>query len=115
MRTRIYSTIAISLLLILQLSSCKESAQKVSDYPYVPVPFTDVQIDGGFWLPRIETNREVTVSYNFKKSEETGRTDNFAIAGGLKKDGFRGKYYNDSDVFKIIEGAAYTMIPYYSW
>lgn len=79
------------------------------DYPYVPVPFTAVTVEGGFWGPRMATNREVTVWYDFKKCEETGRIDNFAVAGGLKEGGFRGIYFNDSDVVKVVEGAAYAL------
>jgi hypothetical protein len=45
------------------------------------VGFTDVVIADGFWAPRMETNRKVTVPYDFKKCEETGRIDNFAKAG----------------------------------
>lgn len=79
------------------------------DYPIRPVPFTKVTIDGGLWASRIKTNREVTVGYDFRKCEETGRIDNFAVAGGLQKGGFQGIFFNDSDVFKVIEGAAYCM------
>jgi DUF1680 family protein len=80
-----------------------------TEYPIRPVPFTDVTIDGGLWASRIKTNREVTVGYDFRKCEETGRIDNFAVAGGLQKGGFQGIYYNDSDVYKVIEGAAYCL------
>lgn len=79
------------------------------DYPIVPVPFTKVKINGGFWQPRLETNRTITIPFDFKKCEETGRIDNFAIAGGLKKGTFRGIRYDDSDVFKVVEGAAYSL------
>ncbi len=80
-----------------------------SDYPIRPVPFTQVHLEGGFWGPRIETNRQVTVWHVFRMCEETGRIDNFAVAGGLKKGGFRGIFFNDSDVYKAIEGAAYCL------
>jgi uncharacterized protein len=85
------------------------AAEPGRDYPYKPVPFTAVTVEGGFWGPRMQTNREVTVWYDFKKCEETGRIDNFAVAGGLKAGGFRGIYFNDSDVVKVIEGAAYAL------
>ena len=112
MRTRKTLFIAISMLMLLQFAGCRQEKfnQAENDYPYTPVAFTDVKIDGGFWLPRIETNRDVTLWYEFKKCEETGRIDNFAIAGGLKEGGFTGIYFNDSDVYKVIEGAAYAMM-----
>jgi len=73
------------------------------------VPFTDVVIADEFWAPRLETNRKVTVPYCFKKCEETGRIDNFTKAAGLMPGKFEGKYFNDSDVYKVIEGAAYSL------
>lgn len=73
------------------------------------VAFTDVVIADGFWAPRMETNRKVTVAYAFKKCEETGRIDNFAKAGGLMEGKFEGIYFNDSDLYKVIEGAAYSL------
>ena len=79
------------------------------DYPVRPVAFDRVVVTGGLWKDRIETNRRVTVPYDFRKCEETGRIDNFAKAGGLKKGPFVGIFFNDSDVFKVIEGAAYTL------
>ena len=85
------------------------TGESVRDYPIRPVPFTAVKVEDGFWSPRLETNRKVTVGYDFKKCEETGRIDNFAVAGGLKEGGFQGIYFNDSDVVKVIEGAAYTL------
>jgi len=79
------------------------------DYPVRPVPFTDVRIDDSFWRPRMETHRNVTIPYCFQRCEDTGRIDNFAIAGGLMEGKYRGARYNDSDLYKVIEGAAYSL------
>ncbi len=79
------------------------------DYPFQPVPFTAVKVEDSFWSPRMETNRLTTVWYDFKKCEETGRIDNFAKAGKLMAGEFRGTPFDDSDVYKVIEGAAYTL------
>ena len=94
---------------IIMISIIKVSAQSVKDYPFVPVPFTKVSINDEFWGPRILTNRRVTIPDTFEKSEETGRIKNFAIAGGLEEGEHEGIYFNDSDVFKIIEGAGYSL------
>ena len=75
----------------------------------VAVPFTDVKIADEFWAPRIETNRTKTIPHDFRKCEETGRISNFAKAGGLEQGEFRGIYFDDSDVYKVIEGAAYSL------
>lgn len=79
------------------------------DYPFQPVPFTKVQIEDSFWLKRIDTNREVTIPYDFQKCEETGRIDNFLKAAKQLAGAHEGLHFNDSDVFKIIEGAAYSL------
>jgi DUF1680 family protein len=63
-----------------------------------------------FWAPRLETNRLVTIPFAFKKSEETGRIDNFSKAAGLMPGEYKGQRYNDSDVFKVMEGASYSLI-----
>jgi uncharacterized protein len=80
------------------------------DYPITPVPFTKVRVADAFWLPRIETNRAVTIPFLFRKNDETGRLENFAIAGGLTKGKYRGERYNDTDVYKPIEGASYSLM-----
>ncbi|MBR6733994.1 MAG: glycoside hydrolase family 127 protein [Kiritimatiellae bacterium] len=78
-------------------------------YPYAPAGLNDVKVTGGFWLARIETNRLVTVKTDFRKCEETGRIANFERAARREKGGFKGVPWDDSDVFKVIEGAAYTL------
>ncbi len=89
--------------------SLAQPAGGAKDYPLKPVPFNTVQIHDGFWSPRLETNRTVTIPHDFKECEETGRIDNFAIAGGLQQGKYRGLQFNDSDVFKVIEGASYSL------
>jgi uncharacterized protein len=78
-------------------------------YPFQPVPFTQVTIQDDFWSPRLETNRTVTVPYDFQKCEETGRIDNFVKAAGDMEGPHTGLPFNDSDLYKIIEGAAYSL------
>ena len=86
------------------------AATETSDYPIRPVPFTSVKITDSFWSKRIETNRVSTIPASFRKCEETGRIDNFAIAAGMKEGGFQSKYpYDDSYVYKIMEGASYSL------
>jgi DUF1680 family protein len=86
-----------------------EAAEPARDYPIQPVPFTAVRVEDEFWAPRIETNRAMTIPYAFRKNEETGRVDNFKIAGGLMEGSYDGERYNDTDVYKVIEGAAYSL------
>ena len=86
------------------------SGGEKADYPIQPVPFTAVAVDDVFWAPKIETNRAVTIPFALKMNEETGRVNNFRKAAGLMKGAFEGRRFNDSDVFKVMEGAAYTLM-----
>jgi DUF1680 family protein len=85
------------------------------DYPVKPVPFTAVHVNDEFWAPRIEINRTVTIPFAFKKDEETGRVDNFIRAAkALRGEPFENHKYppypfDDTDVYKVIEGASYTL------
>lgn len=85
------------------------SAVPAARYAYAAVPFTSVTIADPFWSPRIETNRTVTIGYDFQKSAETGRLTNFDKAAGRMAGDHEGIFFNDSDVFKIIEGAAFSL------
>ena len=83
---------------------------KTYDYQIRPILFTNVKITDKFWSTRIETNRKITIPYAFKRCEDTGRIANFAKAAGLIDDNIvPDQPYDDSDVFKIIEGAAYSL------
>ncbi len=93
-----------ALVLLVGLSACTSE-----DAVITPVDFTKVQVEDSFWTPRLETNRDVTIPFDFEKCEETGRISNFAKAGGLEEGEFEGIYYNDSDVYKVIEGASYSL------
>jgi hypothetical protein len=74
-----------------------------------PVPFTDVQIADEFWAPKLRIVRENTLPHCFEQCEETGRLSNFEKAAGKLDGKFEGYFFNDSDVYKVIEGAAYVL------
>lgn len=94
---------------LLGLASCGDSYVK-PDAPIKEVSFTQVHLDDGFWAPRIETNRTVSIPSAFRECEKNGRFDNFAIAGGLKKGEHRGDFsFDDTDPYKVIEGASYSL------
>ncbi|HKK76294.1 MAG TPA: glycoside hydrolase family 127 protein [Saprospiraceae bacterium] len=91
------------------LCYCSLRAQD-QDYPIQPKPFSEVQIQDNFWAPRIKTNHEVTIPIAIAQSEETGRIDNFKIAAGRQEGSFCSIYpFDDSDIFKIIEAASYSL------
>jgi len=86
---------------------------KSGDYPIQPVPFTSVKLTDNFWAPRIKRNADVTIPIAFGYCKSTGRIKNFEIAGGLDTGKFQTTYpFDDSDVFKIIEGASYSLQTY---
>jgi DUF1680 family protein len=69
--------------------------------------------DGCFWGQRLKASREVTIPLAFSKCEETGRYKNFQMAAKPsefnKVEGFT---FDDTDVYKTIEGASYLMQTY---
>ena len=105
--------IAVILIASVILASCgnNPASQDTEQTGWLVTPsLQDVTVTDDFWKPIIDRNRTITIPYIFEKCEETGRIDNFAIAGGLKKGKHTGERYNDSDVFKIIEGACYSLL-----
>ncbi|MGQ1946440.1 glycoside hydrolase family 127 protein [Geofilum sp. OHC36d9] len=99
---------------ILGACQVKEQPQIATDYPISPIPFNEVHLNDQFWLPKIETNQTVTIPVSFAKCEEMGRMDNFLIAGGVLKGTTKGAMpFDDSDVYKIIEGASYSLTTHY--
>lgn len=105
MRLYLFGFIAIFL-----LGGSKQPENYV-DYPISPVNVRDVVICDSFWLPKIKLIQDTTIPYAFKKCEQEGRMDNFLIAGGLKSGQKRGTMpFDDTDVYKIIEGASYSLI-----
>ena len=96
--------------------ACKE--KQAHDYPYSPVPFTSVEVTDAFWGQRLQASREVTIPLAFSKCEETGRYRCFEEATlQMNSDenlGFvvRGFPFDDTDVYKTIEGASYLLQTY---
>jgi DUF1680 family protein len=108
---RRFAIVAVALL----SASARSSAQPARDYPVKPVPFTAVHLNDAFWAPRIEVNRAVTIPFAFSKCEESGRVRNFLqAAAALRGEPIADKKlpgypFDDTDIYKVIEGAAYTL------
>lgn len=95
---------------VLVITGCAERESSPDDYPIQPVPFTSVRLEDNFWAPRIKKNADVTIPIALHHCESTGRIKNFEIAGGIDTGRFQTIYpFDDSDVFKIIEGASYSL------
>jgi DUF1680 family protein len=99
-----FSAVVLLAVVALPLPSAAEQHRKLS-----AVPFNDVKVQDQFWTPRLKTNREKSLPHNLKWCEQTGRISNFAKAGKLMPGSFEGIYFNDSDVYKVLEGAAYSL------
>jgi DUF1680 family protein len=82
---------------------------KSGDYAINGVAFNHVSLNDQFWLPKIEINRTATIPTSFKKCEETGRVNNFVMAAN-KQGKFSTTFpFDDTDIYKIIEGASFSM------
>ncbi|MFV0591584.1 MAG: glycoside hydrolase family 127 protein [Draconibacterium sp.] len=103
--------VVLTLLLLVSCGMEKQKSEAArSAYPISAVPFNRVQLDDHFWLPKIKVNRDATIPAAFKKCEEMGRLDNFLIAGGKMPGPVKGEMpFDDTDVYKTIEGAAYSL------
>ena len=125
----------LSAILCLTLATGSAVAQQKSSasggYPINPVPFTSVKVTDNFWGQRLKASREVTIPLAFSKCEETGRYTNFTraaqmmelqknpalkdnpayaeVAKGVKIGGYS---FDDTDVYKTIEGASYLLQTY---
>lgn len=89
------------------------NAQINHGYPIDPVPFTSVKVTDSFWGQRLQASREVTIPLAFSKCEETGRYENF-IKAAHPSDTYKveGLSFDDTDVYKTIEGASYSLQTY---
>lgn len=95
------------------VASAQKQQSLHSGYPIDPVPFTSVRVTDNFWGQRLKASREVTIPLAFGKCEETGRYENFVKAAHpsdtYKVEGFS---FDDTDVYKTIEGASYSLQTY---
>ena len=93
-------------------ASATRKSQSVA--PIQEVSFTQVHLNDDFWMPRIEINRTVSIPSAFHECEVNGRFDNFAIAAGLIQGEHRGDFsFDDTDPYKVIEGASYSLAVHY--
>jgi DUF1680 family protein len=110
--TRITILPVLGFCLFCLMPCCSEKEEKtLPDYPIRPVDFTKVTLHDGFWKEWVETASHHTIPFAFQKCEETGRVDNFIFAGGIRQGKFRGDFgFDDSDVYKVMEGASYSLM-----
>ncbi|RYY19997.1 MAG: glycoside hydrolase family 127 protein [Cytophagaceae bacterium] len=99
-------------LLALGLGAALPAAAQKLDYPVRAVPFTQVRLTDNFWLPRLKITTDVTIPASFQRCESTSRVKNFEMAAA-----HQGKFattfpFDDTDIYKTIEGASYSLSVY---
>lgn len=107
-----YKTMKNSIFVLIMSCSLGLQAQdkQAAGYPISPVPFTAVKVSDSFWGQRLKASREVTIPLAFSKCEETGRYENFVKAAHPSDTiEVKGYSFDDTDVYKTIEGASYSM------
>lgn len=97
---------------LIMLGVVISASSQQKDYPIQVVPFTQVKLTDNFWLPRIKINHTVTIPASFERCENTGRVKNFEMAAAHS-----GKFctvypFDDTDIYKTIEGASFSMSLY---
>lgn len=96
--------------LIVTVTALLVAQSRTAEYSIRPVPLDQVQVTGGFWRPRLETNRTITIPHILQQNETTGRVDNLRRGAKKLAGEYQGRRFNDTDVYKVIEAAAYTLV-----
>ncbi len=93
---------------VLTAASC--AGTKAGSKAIEPVDFSQVRINDSFWAPRLDSHKTATIPVCIDQIEvQTGRMRNFdkVAAGGGQHEGI---FFDDSDVYKALEGFAYSLI-----
>lgn len=107
------TVISAMLLSLITFGTNAQKEKQAHGYPIDPVPFTSVKVTDSFWGQRLKASREVTIPLAFSKCEETGRYKNFEMAAHPSEDNkVTGYSFDDTDVYKTIEGASYLLQTY---
>jgi DUF1680 family protein len=115
MSIRRFVAVGVGLVATLATLQSQSGAPQKPDYPIQPVPFTDVHLTDVFWAPRIEINRTASIPAAFEQCELTGRVKLFERAAQvlrgepLEDKRPPGYPFDESDLYKVIEGAAYSL------
>lgn len=95
----------------LLLALAHSSVATAADYSLTPVPYYEVEMTSDFWRPRMITQRDVLVPWAFERTE-AGVEHLRAAADfldGKEVEDHRAHRFIDSDLYKVMEGAAYLL------
>ncbi len=93
----------------LQLPSSSSTLPAVQRPGSALVPLNAIRLTDELWRPRRELNRNTTLKAQYLHLEKTGRLDNFRRVAGDFDGDFQGIFFNDSDVYKWLEGASWAL------
>ncbi len=92
------------------LSACAQT-ESPADYPLKPIPFNEVELTSSFWRPRLVTQRKTLVPFAFERTQSgvahLQAAKNYLEGKGAP--GHRPHRFIDSDLYKVMEGAAYLL------
>lgn len=98
-------------ILFFAITQLFHAQHSILNYPITAIDIRNVVINDNFWLPKIKLIQDTTIKFAFDKCKAEGRMDNFLIAGGRLEGTTKGKMpFDDTDLYKIIEGASYSLI-----
>ena len=103
--------IAVASIALLSCNDKQQDQPSQKRYPISSIDIKSVILTDSFWLPKVKLIQDTTIKHAFEKCAEEGRMDNFLIAGKQMQGKVRGKMpFDDTDLYKIIEGASYSLI-----
>lgn len=108
MKHFLFAAIAV---VLFNCSKPQPPAPQDHSYPISQIDIKSVVLTDSFWLPKVKLIQDTTIKHAFEKCYEEGRMENFLVAGKAKEGKTRGKMpFDDTDLYKIIEGASYSLI-----
>lgn len=110
---KIFSTLSLSALALF-LCACNASEGDVAkvEESLTSVPFNEVTLADNFWLPRLQTQKQTLVPFSLEKTAyavENLRKVGTYLRGEKVEEPLKGPIFVASDLFKVMEGAAYLL------
>ena len=106
------SVSAVAVLGATLFTACTDPTPAKVEEALTPVPFQQVTLEDEFWLPRLKTQKKTLVPFSLEKTEpavENLRRTGAYLRGEKIEPLLKWPYYVASDLFKVMEGAAYLL------
>ena len=104
--------LSILTLLFICLTGCSTEQNSGQPADIKPMTFEKVRLEDNFWRPRLQTQKQTLVPYALEQTElaveNLRRTGNY-LKYGSKEKLLKAPRYVASDLFKVMEGAAYLL------